>query len=145
MMIRIVRAAAVLAAIMMTFSGSAGAIEGMRGATWGELRYDIPRDGQENLLLDGWVKQGIDWVKWGDTTLNTYAKIRYRWDSEGYVWNNLAGPAVGVSLDMYVPAGLSVSVGFEYMWESRFEDDRDAFDHLAIAYINWYGWWDLGR
>ena len=125
--------------------GRAGAIEGLRGATWGELRYDIPRDGRENLLLDGWVKQGIDWAKWGNTTLNTYAKLRYRWDSERYEWNNLLGPSLGVSLDRYVPVGLALSVGIEYTWEHRLVSDDNPLERKAVVYVNWYGWWNLLR
>jgi hypothetical protein len=119
------------------------AIEGLRGATWGELDYEIPKEGNENLVLDGWIKQGVDWVKWGDTSVNTYAKLRFKWDTEGYDWNNLIGPTVGISLDTFVPAGLSLSVGFEYSWENRLNDDINVLDQKAIAYVNWYGWWDL--
>jgi hypothetical protein len=121
----------------------ARAIEGLRGATWGQLDYEIPKEGKENLVLDGWIKQGVDWVKWGDTSINTYAKLRFKWDTEGYDWNNLLGPTVGISLDTYVPSGLALSLGFEYSWESRLMSDSKVMDQKAMAYVNWYGWWDL--
>lgn len=127
-------------------AGEALAIEGLRGATWGQLYYDIPKEEDtENLVIDGWIKQGVDWVKWGDTSINTYAKLRYKWDSEGTEWNNLLGPTVGISLDAYVPTGLALSIGIEYTWESRVLDDFNRMDQKATAYINWYGWWDLLR
>jgi len=140
---RLVYGTIVLLLLCAALPRGATAIEGLRGATWGELRYDIPKDGRENLLLDGWVKQGVDWTRWGNTTLNTYAKLRYRWDSEGHEWNNLLGPAVGVSLDTYVPAGLALSVGIEYTWENRLLANDNGLERKAIAYVNWYGWWDL--
>jgi hypothetical protein len=141
MMNRLVRSISLFLFFMIMGTGGAGAIEGMRGATWGELRYDIPRDDVENMLLHGWVKQGIDWAKWGEMTLNTYAMFRYKWDSEGFSWNNTVGPGIGVSLDMYVPGGLSASLGVEYQWENKIIDDLT--DRKTIVYLNWYGWWDL--
>lgn len=132
--------------ILPALSREARAIEGLRGATWGQLYYDIPKEeSRENLVLDGWIKQGVDWVKWGDTSINTYAKLRYKWDSEGNDWNNLIGPTVGIALDTYMPEGLALSVGFEYSWENRILDDVNVMDQKAMAYVNWYGWWDLLR
>jgi hypothetical protein len=131
--------------IVMT-AGAGGAladIEGLRGASWGELSYEIPKEGTENLVLDGWIKQGIDWAKWGNTSLNTYAKLRFKWDTEGYDWNNLMGPALGVSLDTFVPSGLSGSLGAEYVWEQRMLDENRFIDQKVVIYVNWYGWWDL--
>ena len=127
-------------------AGAGGAladIEGLRGASWGELSYEIPKEGEENLVLDGWIKQGIDWAKWGNTSLNTYAKLRFKWDTEGYDWNNLMGPALGVSLDTFVPSGLSGSLGAEYVWEQRMLDENRFIDQKVVIYVNWYGWWDL--
>ena len=132
--------------LLVMTAGAGGAladIEGLRGASWGELRYDIPKEGTENLVLDGWIKQGIDWAKWGNTSLNTYAKLRFKWDTEGYDWNNLMGPALGISLDTFVPSGLSGSLGAEYIWEKRMIDDSNLMDQKVVIYVNWYGWWDL--
>jgi hypothetical protein len=126
-------------------TGGAHAVPGLRGASWGELRYDIPKEGEENLILDGWIKQGIDWAKWGNTSINTYAKLRFKWDTQGYDWNNLMGPTVGISLDTFVPSGLSGSIGAEYTWENRTLDGSNVMDQKAVIYVNWYGWWDLKR
>ncbi len=131
--------------IMMT-AGAGGVcaeIAGLRGASWGELRYEIPKEGEQNLVLDGWIKQGIDWAKWGNTSLNTYAKLRFKWDTEGYAWNNLMGPTLGISLDAFTPAGFSGSLGAEYTWEKQMLDTSNIMDQKVVIYVNWYGWWDL--
>jgi hypothetical protein len=134
----------VLLVVMTAGTGGALAeIAGLRGATWGDLRYEIPKEGVENLVLDGWIKQGIDLAKWGNTSLNTYAKLRFKWDTEGYDWNNLMGPTVGISFDTFVPAGLSGSLGVEYSWESRTLDGINVMDQKTMIYLTWYGWWDL--
>ena len=132
--------------LLVLVAGTGGVraeVMGLRGATWGELRYDIPKEGEENLVLDGWIKQGVDWAKWGNTSLNTYAKLRFKWDTEGYDWNNLMGPTVGISLDAFAPAGLSGSFGAEYTWEKQMLNGNDIMDQKVVIYVNWYGWWDL--
>ncbi len=135
----------VLILVMLAGAGRPRAeILGLRGATWGELRYEVPKEGPDNLVLDGWVKQGLDVLKWGNTSLNTYAKLRYKWDSEGLPWNNVLGPTIGISLDSFVTTGLSGSLGMEYAWEQQDAFRSGGFmDQKFIIYANWYGWWDL--
>ena len=70
------------------------------------MRGELPKDGEENLILMGWTRQGIDWARWGNTTLNTYVTVRYRLDSERYDWNNSIGPGVGIAFDTYNPKGV---------------------------------------
>ena len=134
--------------MLLLLTLSIGAVDsnaiGFRGSTWGELRYDIPKDGEDNLLLDGWIKQGIDWKRWNYTTLNTYATFRYRLDTMKYGWNNVIGPGVGISLDMYSPKGLILTVGAEYMWERQIYDDGEYFQK-TVVYMSWVGWWDLNK
>ena len=135
-----------LMVMLLMAAGAGGAraeIAGLRGASWGELRYEIPKEGTENLVLDGWIKQGIDWGRWGNTTLNTYAKLRFKWDTEGYDWNNLMGPALGISFDAYSGTGFSGSLGAEYMWEQHMIDANRYMDQKVVIYASWYGWWDL--
>lgn len=137
----IAAAAAVLAAVLC--ASGAHAIVGFRGATWGDLRQEFPEELPDNLVLQGWVKQGVDWVEWRHATLNTYVALRYRWDTEGYDWNNTIGPALGLSLDLYSSKGLSATAGVEYIWDRYFESDRN--DNKIALYLGWYGWWDLKR
>ena len=136
-----------LCAVLLSATLSCGAADalaiGFRGSTWGELRYDIPKEGTDNLLLNGWIKQGIDWGRWGNTSLNTYAKLRFKWDTEGYDWNNLMGPALGISFDAFTSTGFSGSLGAEYMWEQHMIDANRYMDQKVVIYANWYGWWDL--
>ncbi len=124
---------------------AANAIEGYRGSTWGDLRWDLPEELDSNLLLRGWVKQGIDWKRWGkNTTLNTYATIRYTVDTEKIDWNNKFEPGIGISLETYSPKGLGTTIGVEYIWENRFLDS-DWIDQKFVIYVGWYGWWDLKK
>lgn len=128
--------------LLSCLAGGASAFVGFRGATWGELRYQIPREeGENNLLLDGWIRQGIDLAKWDNTTLNTYATIRYRWDMEHTNWYNSLGPGVGVAFETFNAKGLVGSIGAEYIWEHFYEIDEN--DEKVVVFINWYGWWDL--
>ena len=134
---------------LVLLSGSAFAIVGFRGSTWGDLRGELPQEGDGNLLLNGWIKQGVDWAKWGNVTLNTYATLRYQADTEGLDWNNSVGPGLGVSLEVYSPRGAVAAVGVEYIWDRYLGlDDVSAFDKDAqkvVIYVNWYGWWDLKK
>jgi hypothetical protein len=135
-------------AVLLLLTLSIGAVDapaiGLRGSTWGELRYDIPKEGEDNLIWDGWIKQGIDWKRWGNTTLNTYATFRYKLDTQKYGWNNAVGPGLGISLDLYSPKGLIVTMGAEYIWERQLYNNGDYYQKTFI-YLNWVGWWDLNR
>lgn len=132
------------AALVICLAGGTLAFEGYRGSTWGELRYEIPREGAgENLLLDGWIRQGVDWAKWGNVTLNTYATLRYRWDTEHTDWHNMLGPGLGIALEAYSTKGAVVTIGAEYIWERFYEMDTD--NEKVQIFMNWYGWWDLKK
>jgi hypothetical protein len=130
-------------------SGSAFAIVGFRGSTWGDLRGELPKEGDSNLLLKGWVKQGVDWTKWGNVTLNTYATLRYQADTEGFDWNNSVGPGLGISLEAYSPHGVVASLGIEYIWDRYLGLEAgsplDEMEQKVVFYVNWYGWWDLKK
>lgn len=144
-MIRRVYLVSLAALCVVLWAGSASAVVGFRGSTWGDLRQELPKDGDSNLILQGWIKQGIDWAKWGNTTLNTYATLRYRADTEKYGWNNSIGPGVGISLEAYSSKGLVASWGVEYLWDRFFELDPAKTDQKLVIYMGWYGWWDLKK
>ena len=140
------RNARVLASMILCLAVSAGsvwAIEGLRGQTWGEMRQEIPKDGDSNLLLQGWLRQGVDWAKWDKLTLNTYATLRYQADSKKLDYNNSVGPGLGISLEVYTPRGAVAALGVEYIWDRFFE--ADLTDQKVVLYMNWYGWWDLKK
>ncbi|MDD4857093.1 MAG: hypothetical protein PHD74_03205 [Candidatus Krumholzibacteria bacterium] len=133
----------VLFILCLALPAAASAVVGFRGSTWGDLRQEVPKNGDSNLLLQGWIKQGVDWAKWGNTTLNTYATLRYRVDTEELDWNNSVGPGLGISLETYSSKGLTASCGVEYLWDRFFQTDRT--DEKVVFYIGWYGWWDLKK
>ena len=134
-------AAGILAAFFLPAPGLA--VEGFRGSTWGEIRYDLPREGENDLLLSGWARQGIDWKRWGDTRLSTFGILRYKWDSEKLDWNNSIGPGVGVGIDSTIRDQAVATFTVEYLWERFPESDRT--DEKLLFYVNWYGWWDLRK
>jgi hypothetical protein len=132
--------------LVVSLCGAEGAlaIEGLRGSTWGEVRQEIPDHGENNLIVDTWIRQGIDWVKWGDSaSLNTYATVRLKWDSEKLDWNNSVGPGVGIAIDYFTHKGLNISWGMEYLWDRFYESGRS--EQKLVLYMNWYGWWDLKK
>jgi len=122
---------------------AASAFVGFRGSTWGDLREEVPKSGDDNLILQGWIKQGVDWAQWGNTTLNTYATLRYKVDTRRLDWDNSVGPGVGIALDAYSPRGFSAQIGIEYIWDRYFLSDRT--DQKVAFYVGWYGWWDLKK
>ncbi len=115
------------------------------GSAWGELRYENPVHsvGAHDLILRGWIKQGIELARWNNVNLNTYATIRYVWDSEQFDWNNSVGPGLGVAVDMYNPKGLVMSWGIEYLWDRFYRSDHT--EQKAVVFMNWYGWWNLKK
>lgn len=134
---------AIVLTCLVLCSGSAFAIVGFRGSTWGDLRGELPKEGDSNLLLNGWIKQGVDWTRWGNVTLNTYATLRYQADTEGLPYNNSVGPGLGISLEAYSPRGAVASLGVEYIWDRYTTFDETA--QKVVLYVNWYGWWDLKK
>lgn len=123
---------------------TASAIEGFPGSTWGELRQELPiHNGEENLILQGWIEQGIDWHHWGSVKLNTYATLRYNWDSEGLDWNNSIGPGIGIALNRITPAGNQIRFGAEFITERFWKTDRT--EEKAIIFVKWFQYWDLKK
>jgi len=121
------------------------AVEGLPGSAWGNIYWEVPKNGDNNLILEGWVRQGVAWEKWQkDTTsfqLTTYLTARYKWDSEKLDWNNYFGSAVGIALDMESAQGTLLSWGIEYVWENNIRTG-DHTQRINVFMI-WYFWWDL--
>jgi hypothetical protein len=121
--------------------------KGYPGTTWGDLRWEIPNSGTKNLILEGWVRQGITLKRWerGQTNflLGPYGRIRYKWDSRGLDWNNYVAPGVGIALDMESGKGPLVSWGVEYSWQKNYRSGDDV--HLVEVFMRWYAWWDLKK
>jgi hypothetical protein len=115
------------------------------GSTWGDLRYEVPNSGKSNLILEGWLRQGIVLKRWekGRQTyvLNPYLGVRYKVDTEGFNWNNYLGPSVGIAVDMESAKGPLISLGVEYNWEKNLRSGPDI--NRVDVFMRWYAWWDL--
>jgi len=137
--------AAVLAAACAASPPAALAIEGLPGSTWGDLHLDVPSSGSADLILEGWIRQGVAWARWGagetDFLLQTYATLRYKWDSEGLDWNNYLGPGAGLALDLRAPGGPLVSWGVEYV--HQWNDRSGGSQPYTAPFMNWYHWWEI--
>lgn len=121
--------------------------KGYPGAAWGDFRYEVPNTGKSNMILEGWIRQGITLKRWerkpNTFTLNPNARVRYKWDSQGLDWNNYIGLGAGILLDMDSAKGPLMSWGVEYNWEKNFQTGDDS--HKVIFYMRWYAWWDLKK
>jgi len=124
----------------------AGAIEGYPGSTWGELRQDFPLDrnkGRDNLYLQGWIEQGVEWKRWGNYHLTTYATVRYEWDSLGQDWNNSVGPGAGIGISYITPKGDNIKLGCEYIYDQHFRTGDD--EQKVVLYLRWFSYWNLKK
>jgi len=115
---------------------------GFPGATWGEFRFQQPTTGQQDAILQGWIRQGVDLHRYSeDTRLEAYVTVRYTWDSQQNTWYNDIAPGVGIALDTYLGKHFPVTWGVEYLWDRYFVSPHTAQE--VVLYMNWYGWWDL--
>ena len=136
----------VFAVICLALPSVGHALEGLPGSTWGDLHWEIPDSGDSNVILEGWIRQGIAWKKWRSGTasfqLNTYLTARYKWDSEGLDWNNYLGPGAGVAIEMYRPDGPLFSWGVEHIYQMNYRSSDQ--EPKTALFMNWYHWWDMG-
>jgi hypothetical protein len=127
----------------LALPSSVRALEGLPGSTWGDFHWELPDDGRDNLILEGWVRQGMAWKKWQKNTasllLTTYITARYKWDSRGYDWNNYLGPGIGTALELYNPEGPLLSWGVEHIYQMNYRSGGE--DPYTALYMNWYDWW----
>jgi hypothetical protein len=122
----------------------AGAVDSFPGSTWGELRWEGPTHGQGDLILYGWVKQGIELKRWSpDARLSSYVTVRYKWDTQELDWNNYLAPGGGIAFDTYLGKQFPITIGAEYLWERYYKSSTS--QQRVVLYMNWYGWWDLKK
>jgi hypothetical protein len=136
-------AAAALAAASL--GGPATAVEGFPGSTWGDLYWEVPRPGDDDTILEGWIRQGVAWRRWkagqASFTLQSYGTLRYKWDSLAQGWNSYLGPGAGVALDFAAPGLPLVSAGIEYVHQWNYRSTGPA--PYTAPFLDWYHWWDL--
>jgi hypothetical protein len=116
---------------------------GFPGITWGEIRYpgtQLPLD-ESNLILDGYVEQGVDWMDWGKWgTFNFYANLDFITDTEDLAWNNSIAYGAGVKLKKLIGDNVLLQYGIEAVHERRWINDQN--NDVIFVYLNWSGWWD---
>jgi hypothetical protein len=140
-------AAAALAAASLGVPGAAPAVEGFPGSTWGDFYWEIPSPGESDAVLEGWIRQGVAWKRWpagkARLVLQTYATLRYKWDSLGQDWNNYLGPGLGVAVDLTAPRFPLVTAGVEYVhqWNTRSEVAAP----YTAPFLDWFHWWDVAK
>jgi hypothetical protein len=117
------------------------------GASWGDLRWELPESGPDDLVLEGWVRQGRELHRWRRApyawVLSAYARVRFKLDSRGLDWNNYAGPGAGLAVDLDGLPGLQPALGLEYAWEKNLAS-AGATQRIDLV-LRWYAWWDLRR
>lgn len=112
-------------------------IEGLPGATWGQLTEESTSVSGSGAM--GWVNQGIDWITLpGKVTVNTFAEFRYRYRTKNQDFYNAYGPALGLELRR-----IPFRLGVDYYWEKFPALDQDPNNGKVEYYLTWYYAWDL--
>jgi hypothetical protein len=136
-----------LSVLCLFVTANAFALDGFPGSSWGELKLETPRravQGEQDLVLQGWIRQGVTLQRWGgDTQLNVYGTVRYTWDSQQNTWWNDVAPGLGLAVDTKLGKQFPMTFGVEYVWDRFFVSPHT--EEKVIVYMNWFGWWDLGK
>jgi hypothetical protein len=114
---------------------------GYPGSTWSVLMFPASATGAEknNVLLQGKVEQGIDWVRFADVwKLNTYASVSYSADTVGLNYNNKVVPALGAKVTRAFDHG-TLDLGVQVFQERRWKDQVSSTGVQAYASY-WFGW-----
>lgn len=126
----------VVVGLVLAWSGSAQAIEGLSGSTWGTVLYNFGHDDLQSL---GHLKQGIDWWEKQGYRFSTYTALRWRYQSNEGQFFNAFGPALGAEIKKG-----PISVGAEYYWEHTQSSNNPGNENdRALIFVDWYYDWDL--
>jgi hypothetical protein len=135
----------VLALLVGIFASMVAVAEpvGYPGSTWSTLTGPAGVAGTEekNVVLQGKLEQGIDWVRLGKNknwTLNTYLSAGYSVDKDKLDYNNKIVPALGVKLSRKFDNGV-VDFGIQAVHERRWIDGKSGSGIQAYA-TYWFGW-----
>jgi len=112
----------------------AAALIGLPGSTWGELT----RDGNnfEGWGSQGYVSQGIDWVKIGENRLDTYLSGTWRYRSNNTLYYDAFAPALGIEAQ-----GSFYHVGVE-LSRTQYSALGTATSRMQLQ-AGWYKDWTL--
>jgi hypothetical protein len=131
--------------ICLCLPSAVHAVEGLPGSAWGDLHWEVPKSGDNNVILEGWIRQGIAWEKWQKETTNfqltTYLTARYKWDQKEFDWDNYLSPGAGISIDMSRPNGPLVSLGLEHLYQMNYRSGTQ--EGKSALFMNWYHWWNF--
>lgn len=109
---------------------------GVPFSTWGRLDYDV--EDIEGAGSQGWVQQGIDWLKVKGVVFNTFVSYSWRLRSEDKKFYNTHGPAVGAQFQRG-PFNLVL----DYSW--RTYPQLHTFTRSFGLTLGWYYGWNLKR
>jgi len=122
---------------------------GYPGSNWSELTFSpgVIKGTKEdnNILLQGKVEQGIDWMKVSDKwKLNTYASFGYSMDKNKLDYNNKLVPAVGVKLVRDFDHGV-LNLGVQAVHERHFNVGPEVTGPVSGSGVQvyasyWFGW-----
>jgi hypothetical protein len=123
---------------------------GYPGSNWSVLTINpsvisgTPED--DNVLLQGRVEQGIDWKKYGNWTLNTYAALGYSADKNELSYNNKFVPALGVKMTRSFSSGV-VDIGVQAVYQNNFRGVTSGpnTDYGVQAYVSYWTGWNLKK
>ena len=130
--------------LMLTPALTAAEPLGYPGYTWGDISYpsNVAAE-KENLLFDGKIEQGIDWMALDskkEYILNTFVDFRYTYTKK-YPWNNQIG--IGMKVRRIFPKAGIADIGVKLVHENRWKEDLSASG--VQVFFNWYFDWDLKK
>jgi hypothetical protein len=113
------------------------------GFTWGEIRCPGAQDASEsgNTIFEGAIEQGLDWFQKDNTTLNTFAELKYITDSTGLDWNNEYTLGAGIKLKFTGIKNWNIHFGVKYNRERRWKSNST--EDEVIGFLNWSTGWAL--
>lgn len=113
--------------------------------SWGEITQTIGNTSiDKGFKLDGYVEQGIDWVKLGDFTVNTFGGLRGTVSNHGdEYWNNKIGPWIGAKVTTSMKpfasqswASMALGIRFEY-YDYYDRPSPVSHDSRGVVFLQW--------
>jgi hypothetical protein len=118
------------------------------GSNWSVLSYPSGAIGaeRENVLLQGRIEQGADWVRFGEGknwVFNTYVDLGYSADSQELTYNNKLVPGIGAKISRRYADGV-VDFGVRYFHQYNWVGQNESAGSFQAYVSYWFGW-DLSK